>query len=90
MEGKAECTAVQSSFSLRCWFWRSLIAAVGRRACKEGSQRRGMEVWKSKAVGRTARQGSRAEEVSRRRSVARRLWIVVVFGRRRERDLGMV
>lgn len=63
---------------------------VGRRDCKVGFQRRGMEVLKSDAEGRTACQGARADEVSRRRSVARRPWIVVVLGRERVRDLGTV
>jgi hypothetical protein len=63
---------------------------VGRRDCKVGFQRRGMEVLKSDGEGRTACQGARADEVSRRRSVARRPWIVVFLGRERVRDLGTV
>lgn len=63
---------------------------VGRRDCKAGSQRRGMEVLKSEGEGRTACQGDRAGEVSRRRSVARRQWTVAVLGRERVRDLGTV
>jgi len=39
---------------------------VGRRDCKVGFQRRGMEVLKSDGEGRTACQGARADEVSRR------------------------
>ena len=63
---------------------------VGRRDGKVGFQRRGMEVLKSDGEGRTACQGARADEVSRRRSVARRPWIVVFLGRERVRDLGTV
>ena len=67
-----------------------MCAAAGKRDCRIGCQRRGMEVLKSRGEGRTACQGARAEEVSRSRSVARRLWIVVVFERARVRDLGTV
>jgi len=63
---------------------------VGRRDCRVGCQRSGIEVVKSRGEGRTARQGSRAEDVSRRSSVARRLWIVLTLGRDRVRDSGTV
>jgi hypothetical protein len=36
------------------FFCRSLVAVGGRRDCKVGSQRRGIEDWKSARVGRTA------------------------------------
>jgi hypothetical protein len=63
---------------------------VGRRDCRVGCQRSGIEVLKSRGEGRTACQGPRVEDVSRRRSVARRLWIVLILGRDRVRDLGTV
>jgi hypothetical protein len=88
MSGKALETAAQSSLSFRCWLRRRVCAAVGRRDCRVGYQRRGIEVVKSDGEGRTACHGARAEVVLRRRSVARRLWIVLVFGRARVRDLG--
>jgi hypothetical protein len=49
-----------------------------------------MENWKSVSVGRTACHGARVGEVLRIRSVARRLWIVEVFGRAQDMDLGTV
>lgn len=63
---------------------------TGRSDCSVVCQRRGIEVLKSEGEGRTACQRERADEVSRRRSVAKRLWIVLVLGRARERDLGTV
>ena len=90
IDGNAVETAAQSSFNFRCWFCRSFEAACGRRDCNERCQRRGMEILKSEAVGRTACQAARTEVVSRRRSVARRLWIVEVLGSARMSDLGTV
>jgi hypothetical protein len=63
---------------------------VGRRDCRVGCQSSGIEVVKSRGEGRTARQRPRSEDVSRRSSVARRLWIVLILGRDRVRDLETV
>jgi len=73
MEGKAAEVNAQSCLSFDCWFTKSLAAWGGRSSCRDGGQRRGMESSNVSWVGRTACHGARIVEVSRVRSVARRL-----------------
>lgn len=78
---------LKSRASFLFWLARREAALPGRRDCRVGCQRRGIEAVKSEGVGRTDRHGARRADVSRQRSRARREWIVGfgVLGRERMR-----
>lgn len=64
-------TTGQSEESLFFCFSRRVRATGGRRACRAGCQRRGMDSAKSAMVGRTARHRALRSDLSRASSAAR-------------------